>query len=121
MILRLFSSGNWVGSVCVAGLLVAWIDMTNRVRLSISNFDSSDEKTRYLKVLTFLTVGGAVQLLLIIINLIIEIKWINHSLVSDEVSLFTLLLCLAQKEFVGIFISIIKREFYYGKDKISAR
>ena len=111
MIVRVFVSGNWVGSVAVAGLLVAWIDITNQVRLSLSCFRSPSEKKRYGKVLAFLVLTGAVQLILIIVNLIIGINWLNHPLLLDEISLFSLLICLAEREFVNMFVSIIKKEF----------
>lgn len=115
MVLRLFVSGNWVGSVTVAGLFVAWVDTTNQIRLSFTNFKSASEKIRYGKVITVLVLLGAVQLLLMIINVIVGINWLNQPLVLDEISLFSLLMCLSQKEFVVLLVSIIKKELLQWK------
>ncbi len=108
MIIRPFAPGEWFGSIVIAGLLVTWLDTTYKIWKSNTNITSEREKARYAIVLIIMALLGAAMLILIILNLIMEITWLNTSIVLDEATLLALLLCLSQNTTIGIANCIIK-------------
>lgn len=108
MIIRPFAPGEWFGSIVIAGLLVTWLDTTYNIWKSNTNITSEREKARYAIVLIIMALLGAAMLILIILNLIMEITWLNTSIVLDEATLLALLLCLSQNTIIGIANCIIK-------------
>lgn len=69
------------------------------------------EKVRYAAVMLVLSLFGLVQLILIIVNLIVGIEWLNLPVVLDELTLLALLVCLAQNTLVEFINNIIKNNF----------
>ena len=108
MVTRPFASGEWFGSVVVAGLFIAWIDMTGRVWKENTNFISAESKQRYAITMICLTIVGIAQLIIAILNLILSFEWLNKSVVLDEITLFALLISLEQSAIVRLFNNIIK-------------
>ena len=108
MILRLFFPGKWIASAALAGVLVTWIDAMQKIWEANNKLIKYSEKVRYAVVMLILSLLGLIQLILIIINLIVGIEWLNASVVLDELTLFALLVCLAQNTFVELINNIIK-------------
>ena len=113
MFLRPFASGNWFGSVVVAGLFVTWMDIINCVWHDNPKLKGR-EKVRYGIIFTVMGLSGLVLLILIIVNLVKGINWLNNALFLDEITLLALLICISQKSFVKLLDNIIKkgREWY---------
>jgi len=108
MVTRLFASGEWFGSVVVAGVLVTWIDTTNKIWHKNSNIIRIKEKVRFAIVMLSMSFFGVVQLVLIIVNLVVGLKWLNSPLILDEITLMALLICVIQNEFIDWINNIIK-------------
>ncbi|MBQ4517683.1 MAG: hypothetical protein II997_03750 [Clostridia bacterium] len=108
MVIRLFASGEWFGSVVVAGVLVTWIDTTNKIWHKNSNIIRTKEKVRFAIVMLSMSFLGVVQLVLIIVNLVVGLKWLNSPLILDEITLMALLICVIQNEFIDWINNIIK-------------
>ena len=111
MILRPFSPGEWFGSVAIAGLFVTWVDTIQKVWTANNKLTLEQEKVRYAVVMLVLSLFGLVQLILIIVNLIVGIEWLNLPVVLDELTLLALLVCLAQNTLVEFINNIIKNNF----------
>lgn len=111
MILRPFSPGEWFGSVAIAGLFVTWVDTIQKVWKTNNKLTLEQEKVRYAVVMLVLSLFGLVQLILIIVNLIVGIEWLNLPVVLDELTLLALLVCLAQNTLVEFINNIIKNNF----------
>ena len=111
MILRPFSPGEWFGSVAIAGLFVTWVDTIQKVWKANNKLTLEQEKVRYAVVMLVLSLFGLVQLILIIVNLIVGIEWLNFPVVLDELTLLALLVCLAQNTLVEFINNIIKNNF----------
>ena len=100
MLLRPWAPGNWFGSVVVAGLLVTWLDTLNHIWED--NSTSNDkEKVRYGVIFTIMGLIGLSLLILLVINLVKSIEWLNSTIVLDELTLLALLLCVSQKSFIN--------------------
>lgn len=120
MILRPFSPGEWFGSIAIAGLFVTWMDTIQKIWKTNNKLTLESEKVRYAVVMLILSLIGLIQLILIIVNLIVGIGWLNLSVVLDELTLLALLACLAQTTIVEFINNIIKNDFkgdYNGKNK----
>ena len=120
MILRPFSPGEWFGSIAIAGLFVTWMDTIQKIWKTNNKLTLESEKVRYAVVMLILSLIGLIQLILIIVNLIVGIGWLNLSVVLDELTLLALLACLAQTVLVEFINNIIKNDFkgdYNGKNK----
>ncbi len=108
MLLRPWAPGNWFGSVVVAGLLVTWLDTLNHIWED--NSTSNDkEKVRYGVIFTIMGLIGLSLLILLVINLVKSIVWLNSTIVLDELTLLALLLCVSQKSFINLLGNIIKK------------
>lgn len=108
MLLRPWAPGNWFGSVVVAGLLVTWLDTLNHIWED--NSTSNDkEKVRYGVIFTIMGLIGLSLLILLVINLVKSIEWLNSTIVLDELTLLALLLCVSQKSFINLLGNIIKK------------
>ena len=108
MILRPFASGNWFGSIVVAGLFVTWMDTMNCVWQDNSNLNGR-EKVRYGIIFTIMGLVGVVLLILIIVNLVKDIDWLNNTIFLDEITLLALMICISQKSFIRLLGNIIKK------------
>lgn len=108
IILRPFASGNWFGSIVVAGLFVTWMDTLNCVWNDNSKLNIA-AKVRYGIIFTIMVVIGLILLALITVNFVIDIKWLNNTIVLDEITLLALLLCVSQKSFIKLLGNIIKK------------
>ena len=120
MILRPFSPGEWFGSIAIAALFVTWMDTIQKIWKTNNKLTLESEKVRYAVVMLILSLIGLIQLILIIVNLIVGIGWLNLSVVLDELTLLALLACLAQTTLVEFINNIIKNDFkgdYNGKNK----
>ena len=110
MILRPFASGEWFGSVVVSGLLITWIDTTNHVWKTNKTLIDTQEKSRYTIALLGMFLVGLALLILIIVNLITRVKWLNYSLVLDEITLLSMLICLSQQVIIKLINVIIRHK-----------
>lgn len=108
MILRPFAPGQWFGSVSVSGFLVTWIDTLSIIFKENRKLTLKESKIRYAIVVFVMFLFGAGALILTVINLIIEIDWLNSTIVLDEITLFSLLMCLSQKTLINFLNYIIK-------------
>ena len=108
IILRPFASGNWFGSIVVAGLFVTWMDTLNCVWNDNSKLNIA-AKVRYGIIFSIRVVIGLILLALITVNFVIDIKWLNNTIVLDEITLLALLLCVSQKSFIKLLGNIIKK------------
>lgn len=68
------------------------------------------EKARYAIIILILSLTGLVQLILIIVNLIVGIEWLNLPVFLDELTLLALLVCLAQSTLITFINNIIKND-----------
>lgn len=108
MILRPFAPGEWFGSIVIAGLFVTWLDTMHRIWKSNADLTIENEKIRYAIVFVVMVLVGVALLILIVVNLVIGLKWLNLPIVLDECTLLALLICLSQNTIVDIANSIIK-------------
>lgn len=115
VLLRLFVSGPWLGSITVCGLFVTWFDMLNQIWEKNKNL-SPNEKSRYGFIILILAIIGLALLLLTVLNLIVPLKWLTKQIVLDEITLLALMFCVMQKDMVSIICKIIKsgKNFYKG-------
>lgn len=109
MIVRPFAPGAWMGSVAVAGLLVTWLDTMRQVWNSNRKLISKSKKKKYAIMLTTMAALGIVLLVLIVINLIVGIEWLNQSLCTDEITLLSLLICLCQNTIIHFINWVINK------------
>ena len=113
MLLRPSATGMWFGSVVVAGLFVTWLDTMNCVWQNNSELNR-EQKVRYGAIFVIMALVGLGLLVLIIVNLVKNIAWLNNALFLDEITLLALVLCISQKSFVAFLGKIIKngKEWY---------
>lgn len=111
MIIRPFAPGEWVGSVALAGLFVSWMDTISKICKSNSELVIEDEKERYATIMLVLSIVGLAQLILIIVNLVIGITWLNYPVVLDEITLVALLVCLLQSTIINFINAIIRKNY----------
>lgn len=110
MIVRPFASGNWFGSIVLAGLFTAWLNLLNTIWRDNLHLVSKKSKSRYAIIMLCISLLGVILLILAILNLILNITWLNHPTVLDEITLFTLLISLEQNTIVSMFNRIIGEE-----------
>ncbi len=110
MIVRPFASGNWFGSIVLAGLFTAWLNLLNTIWSDNLHLVSKKSKSRYAIIMLCISLLGVILLILAILNLILNITWLNHPTVLDEITLFTLLISLEQNTIVSMFNRIIGEE-----------
>ena len=110
MVLRLFFPGDWFGSITIAGLFVTWVNTIQKVIQSNKFLTQEKEKARYAIIILILSLTGLVQLILIIVNLIVGIEWLNLPVFLDELTLLALLVCLAQSTLITFINNIIKND-----------
>lgn len=110
MIVRPFASGNWFGSIVLAGLFTAWLNLLNTIWSDNFHLVSKKSKSRYAIIMLCISLLGVILLILAILNLILNITWLNHPTVLDEITLFTLLISLEQNTIVSMFNRIIGEE-----------
>ena len=96
------------GSVVVAGLFVTWMDTMNCVWQDNSKLNGM-EKVRYGVIFTSMGLIGLVLLILIVVNFVKNIDWLNNSIFLDGITLLALLICISQKSFIRLLGSIIKK------------
>ncbi len=111
MAARPFAPGEWFGSIVVAGLFITWLDTIHKVWKLNTELSIEKEKERYALTLIIMTAIGLVMLILIIVNLVIHLKWLNTQLVLDEITLLALLLCLTQEALINLITWAIKNNF----------
>lgn len=100
MILRPFAPGQWMGSVTVAGLLITWLDTIHQVWINNRDIIAIDKKKKYACLLSIMALVGLVLLVLILVNLIVGLEWLNYPIVLDEITLLSILTCLFQKTII---------------------
>lgn len=110
MIVRPFASGNWFGSIVLAGLFTAWLSLLNTVWSDNLHLVSQKAKSRYAIIMLSISIIGVIILIFAILNLILSISWLNQPIVLDEITLFTLLISLEQKTIVSILNKTIGEE-----------
>ena len=110
MIVRPFASGNWFGSIVLAGLFTAWLNLINTIWSDNLHLVSRKSKSRYAIIMLCFSFLGLAFLILAILNLVLSISWLNHPTVLDEITLFTLLISLEQNTIVAFFNRIIGEE-----------
>ena len=107
MAIRYFFDGDdWVGSVVVAGLFVTWIDTVSKALNKYSGVTNGSSKTRLGVVLGLMILAGGGLVVLMVWNLANSLKWLNNSMVLDELTLAALLVCLEQNAIVSLIGSI---------------
>ena len=109
MIIRPFAPGEWMGSVAVGGLLVTWLDTMRQVWNTNRKLIQKSKKKKYAISLTIMAALGIVLLVLIVVNLIVGIEWLNSPLCIDEITLLSLLICLCQKTIVHFLNWIVNK------------
>lgn len=107
MIIRPFASSQWMGSVAVAGLLVTWTDTMQQIWNDNKNLICKRKKVKYAISFLIMSVLSIVFLVLILVNLIVGIEWLNAPICLDEITLLSLLLCLSQKLIIRLINNII--------------
>lgn len=103
MIVRPFAPGEWFGTIVVVGLLISIWDLIGKVHNSCRSLASDKEKSRYAIMMVALFLVGLGLLVLAILNLIMNLPWLNAPVVLDEITLLTLLVSLNQ----GIILSLL--------------
>lgn len=111
MILRPFAPGEWFGSVAVAGILVTWMDTINKIWKANTPCCYGGQKKRYANVFIVLGLVGLALFVLMIVNLAINLKWLNKPVVLDELTLAALLVCLEQNRIIEMVNSYIQKGF----------
>ncbi len=108
MFVRPVASGKWFGSVVVAGVFVTWMDTMYCVWKD-NSVNNIKEKVRYGTIFTFMGAIGFLLLVLIIVNIVKEIDWLNNPIFLDEVTLIALIICVSQRSFIRLLSNIIKK------------
>lgn len=109
MIMRIINPGWWFSSTAIVGFLVSWIDTIEKVRKSNLEFKNNKAKENFAITMLVMCLVGAVLLVLMLVNIIKPIGFMNQSLFIDEVTLLALLLCLLQDVIVNLINNIIKK------------
>ena len=109
MFLRPFAPGEWFGSVAVAGILVTWMDTISKIWKSNTPCCYNNQKKRYANVFIVLGLVGLVLFILMIVNLAVNLKWLNNPIILDELTLVALLICLEQNRIIEIVNSYIQK------------
>lgn len=97
MIMRVFGTGKWFSCVVYAGLLVALFDLISKLYKSNMTLVDKKHMIRYGGYFVALNFIFGIGCILIFLNLILEIPWLNDVALLDEITLLTLLLTLPQK------------------------
>lgn len=110
MVIRFWNSGNWISSLSIWSMLVTWFDTLRIIVTENKSINSSSEKTRF-GIISFVMISfGIISLVISIIHLTIGVEWLNEAVALDEITLFSLLICLTQKSVVSILNKIIHKE-----------
>lgn len=110
MVIRFWNSGNWISSLSIWSMLVTWFDTLRIIVTENKSINSSGEKTRF-GIISFVMISfGIISLVISIIHLTIGVEWLNEAVALDEITLFSLLICLTQKSVVSILNKIIHKE-----------
>lgn len=110
MVIRFWNSGNWISSLSIWSMLVTWFDTLRIIVIENKSINSSGEKTRF-GIISFVMISfGIISLVISIIHLTIGVEWLNEAVALDEITLFSLLICLTQKSVVSILNKIIHKE-----------
>ena len=97
MITRIFvDSCSWFSSVIIAGFLVALFDIISKVSEANRTLVIHRHKKRNAIILIILHLIFVSILILLVINAIINLEFINKDIVLDEITLLTLLISLPQ-------------------------
>lgn len=101
------TSTDWLGSVTLAGVFVAWMDLIQK--FSEANRTISSRKSKGKFVITFVILGvvAFAVLCLILINSVNKLEKLNQPLVQDELTLFALLLCVGQNGILSLLNWIV--------------
>lgn len=110
IIIRLFQGGKWVACVTIAGLIIAFVDVIRKLYAENRDLVDENEKVRYGSILVVIDILLGIIIFLLIINLTMDIKILYSSILIDEISLFTLLLTLSQKEILQKINNKIRNE-----------
>lgn len=108
MIIRFFASGKWFGCVVIAGLLVAIFDLIIKLYKSNLQIVVKQQKVRYGICFILLNILFLLGCILIAVNVIFEIQWLNEAIFLDEMTLLTLLLTLSQNLILESINKIIR-------------
>lgn len=110
MIVRAFASGDWFGSIVVAGVFVSWIDLIRKLIQISANLKYKHAKDRAGLIILVMSIAGFVLLVLAVINIINSISWLTDPLVLDELTLVALFLCISQDMLIDVLKWIIGKD-----------
>lgn len=110
MVIRIGEEGKWFGVVVLSSLLIPLFEIINKIYLNNLNLVEKNQKVRYGIFLTISNLIFLLILLLLVIDFVKDIKWMNTSLFLDEITLLTLLLTLPQNLIIEIINNLIRKK-----------
>lgn len=109
IVARLFVPGRWFGCIVIGGFLVTLLDLIRMIYTDNNNLKLDNQKIRYGIIYFVLSTMFYAGVISIILNIIMEIKWLNAPIFLDELTLITLLLSLSQKFIVNKINKVIRK------------
>lgn len=97
MVVRVFVGGKWFANIVIAGMLVALLDLINKLFRSNQEIVNNRQKIKYGIWIVILNFSFWVGCVLILLNIILEIPILCDITFLDEITLLTLVLTLSQK------------------------
>lgn len=110
MIMRVVVEGKWFGCVVIAGLLISLFDIIKKIYMDNMKLVVDQQKMRYAIVFIVLNAFFLFNCILLLLNAMMEICWLNATAFLDEITLLTLLLTLPQRLIIEKINKIIRKE-----------
>ena len=111
MLLRIWFSGYWLGSVAIAGVLITWMDIICKIVQRNQSLSNAFRQRRFVIIVAVLVVVGLAMAVIMVWNLVVGLEWVNDSLLLDELGLLSLLLCLPEEGILKWITAIIQNGF----------
>ena len=110
MLIRTKEEGKWFGVVVLSILLIPLFEIIKKIYLNNLNLVEKKQKVRYGIFLIISNFIFLLILILLIIYLVKDIKWMNTSLFLDEITLLTILLTLPQNLIIELINNSIRKK-----------
>lgn len=110
MLIRTKEEGKWFGVVVLSSLLIPLFEIIKKIYLNNLNLVEKKQKVRYGIFLIISNFIFLLILILLIIYLVKDIKWMNTSLFLDEITLLTILLTLPQNLIIELINNSIRKK-----------
>ena len=102
----LFKENGWVASIAVIGLLVAWLDILGGVYNDNRHLKRS-KQSRCIIVMGIMVIIATIMVVFCMVNIVQKNKFLNNTIVMDEITLLSLLISLLRNRIVSIIDALI--------------